>query len=202
MDAVVALNGVGTCLSLLVLVRIGLLPRTSFRPGRRTLAWWLNSAPFWLAGTGLLAVLSGIASPYLQRGGAASAVSSALGLAAAASALAVMGRALAAHERPPALWHQPDDVPEHLVTSGPYARVRHPLYAAFLLALIGCVLAAPHWSTLLGLGFAAYRLNGTAAAEEARFLASGLGARYASYARVAGRFLPRLRGAAIPRRTG
>ena len=199
MSAGQGINAAAICLSIVVLVRIGLLPRTFFRPGRRTVAWWLNSAPFWVAGSGLLAVLLGVASPDLELGGAASVGSSLLAAAAAAAALSLMRRTLAAHEQPLALWHQPDDVPSHLVTTGPYAWVRHPFYAAFLLALLGCLLAAPHWSTLAALGFGAHRLNGTAAAEEARFLGSGLGARYAAYARETGRFVPRLGGGTLRR---
>ena len=180
-------------LSLAVLVRIGLLPRTDFRPGRRTLAWWLNALPFWLAGTGLVAVLLGVASPWGGEGGRGVAVRLVMACVAAVSAFWLIGRTSAAHERRPALWHQPNDVPDRLVTTGPYARIRHPFYAAFLVALSGCVLAAPHVSTALAFALGAYRLNVTAAAEEARFRASEMGGRYASYALRTGRFLPRLR---------
>jgi protein-S-isoprenylcysteine O-methyltransferase Ste14 len=108
-----------------------------------------------------------------------------------AGALALGGYTLGTHRRRLALWHQDDDAPEHLVEEGPYARIRHPFYTSYLISLSGCVLAAPHGVTAAVLVFVAYRLNRTAAREEARFLASErFGARYRTYMRRTGRFLP------------
>ena len=83
-----------------------------------------------------------------------------------ASAQALMGYALGTHRRRLALWHQTDDAPEHIVTEGAYALVRHPFYTSYLLTLVGGVLAAPHLWTVVTLAYAFHRLNATAAREE------------------------------------
>jgi protein-S-isoprenylcysteine O-methyltransferase Ste14 len=84
----------------------------------------------------------------------------------------------------------------HLVTSGPYRYVRHPVYAAFTAIAAGTSLV-----------FRSYLLAGVAVvwvaatmwwvAAEERLLASaqGFGDDYRAYTKRTGRFLPRLRGA-------
>ena len=103
----------------------------------------------------------------------------------------LMSYTLGTHRRPLALWMQDDDEPCHLVTEGPYRRIRHPFYTSFILLLTGCALAVPHGLTLSMLIFVAYRLNKTAAREEARFLRSELASAYAEYMSGTGRFMPR-----------
>jgi protein-S-isoprenylcysteine O-methyltransferase Ste14 len=77
-----------------------------------------------------------------------------------------------------------------LVTNGPYAYVRHPLYTALFLGYLGTLLSLQSW-TLAG-GFApfiaAYLLF---AAEEERVMARRFGEEYSAYRRRTGRFLPR-----------
>ena len=86
------------------------------------------------------------------------------------------------------------DAPEHLVTAGPYAHIRHPLYVSYMLCWIAGVLASG-WSalliTVLAMGWLYRR---AALAEEAKFAASPLASDYARYAARAGRYLPRLFG--------
>jgi protein-S-isoprenylcysteine O-methyltransferase Ste14 len=79
------------------------------------------------------------------------------------------------------------------VTYGPYQRVRHPFYAAFLLAFAGAFLLAPQWGALSTLIYAFLTLNFTAANEERRLAGSRLGAEYQNYLRQTGRFWPRRR---------
>ena len=38
-----------------------------------------------------------------------------------------------------------------LITSGPYALVRHPIYTGLLLAIVGCALARGEWRGLLAI---------------------------------------------------
>jgi len=79
-----------------------------------------------------------------------------------------------------------------LVTAGPYRRVRHPLYTAFILLgiawflLTGNWLIGGTWLTAIVLGINT-RLN-----PEERMLLDEVGEVYARYQRQTGRFLPRL----------
>lgn len=84
------------------------------------------------------------------------------------------------------------DLPAHLTTGGPYARVRHPFYTAYALLWIGAALGAAGvvpWlvaAAMLALYVSAARM------EEAKFAASPLGHEYAHYRSRAGMFWPRL----------
>lgn len=83
------------------------------------------------------------------------------------------------------------DRPEHLVTDGPYAHVRNPLYVSYVLCWIAGMLATGQWPlgpTVVVLGWLYHR---AALAEEAKFAASPLAASYAAYASRTGRYLPR-----------
>ena len=82
------------------------------------------------------------------------------------------------------------DTPESLVTGGPYARLRHPFYLAYLLMFLAAALIAPGAGTIGALAYAAVVLNHTAAREERLLCASDLGDQYRAYAARTGRFLP------------
>ena len=80
----------------------------------------------------------------------------------------------------------------HLATGGPYARIRHPQYAGFLLVMVGFLLQWPTIPTLVMfpvLGFAYWRL----AIGEEREVGKAFGAKWAAYAAETPRFVPRLR---------
>jgi protein-S-isoprenylcysteine O-methyltransferase Ste14 len=83
-------------------------------------------------------------------------------------------------------------VPEHVQTGGPYALVRHPCYASYLLAFVGGAVAAgsPWLAPAVLAGALTYRR--AARDEEARFAQSPLAAAYGRYAARTGMFLPRL----------
>jgi protein-S-isoprenylcysteine O-methyltransferase Ste14 len=83
------------------------------------------------------------------------------------------------------------DVPAHLLTAGPFRLVRHPYYAAFLLAWVaGIVTTGEGWLVLpLVVMFGFY--NAAANHEEAKFAASPLAADYAAYRARTGKYLPR-----------
>jgi protein-S-isoprenylcysteine O-methyltransferase Ste14 len=170
---------------------IALLPRLFFRRGRLNLAWWLTAAPFGVAGAALFA--------HVVRQGAALHPAAGLGATVlAAGSILLIGVTLGSHAEPVSLWHQPDDAPRGLVTHGAYARIRHPFYAAFLLALGACALAAPGALTGVALAWAVVQLRRTALREERRLLASAAGTAYGEYMQRTGRFVPRLRAAARP----
>ena len=55
-----------------------------------------------------------------------------------------------------------------LVRSGPYARVRHPIYTGILLALVGTVVAIGEWRGLAALALALLAFAWKSRAEEER----------------------------------
>ncbi len=81
--------------------------------------------------------------------------------------------------------------PGHLQTGGPYALVRHPCYASYLLAFAAGAVAA--WTPWLVPALAAGALTYARAArqEEAAFLEGALAEEYRAYARRVGMFVPR-----------
>lgn len=166
------------------LAAIAALPHVFFRRGTLNLAWWLTAAPFLLAGIGVLGVAADLLAPW--RLGAAAPP---LALCLAPAAIALIAWAARSHAAPVSLWHQKDDAPASLTTTGAYARIRHPFYGAFLLVLSACVLAAPHPITLLALLWAVVRLTQTARREERR-LSAAFGDRYRAYMARTGRFFP------------
>ncbi len=78
-----------------------------------------------------------------------------------------------------------------LVRTGPYARVRHPIYSGLLLAISGTALAQGEWRGLVALAVVLTALSIKAKREEA-FLRGEFGSEFNEHARYAGLFLPRL----------
>ncbi|MCA9186344.1 MAG: isoprenylcysteine carboxylmethyltransferase family protein [Pirellulaceae bacterium] len=80
-----------------------------------------------------------------------------------------------------------------LLTTGPYAWVRHPMYTGLLLFLLGLLVVdwriwrIAAWGVLIAVLLAKLRI-------EERELAARFGERYASYRRNTGRLLPKRRG--------
>ena len=179
-----------TLVQLADLAAIGLLPRVFFRrDGRFNARWWLTAAPFFGAAALLVAAQVGFLVRLPLPGAAADAVALA-GLALAVLSIALIAYTLGTHTRPIALWHQYNDAPQHIVTHGAYARIRHPFYAAFLAGLAGVALYLPHWATFGVFVYALTALTVTARGEERRLLASPFGAEYREYMNRTGRFLP------------
>jgi protein-S-isoprenylcysteine O-methyltransferase Ste14 len=80
-----------------------------------------------------------------------------------------------------------------LADSGPYRRIRHPIYGGWLLMLLGSVLVVPHPAIAIGAVVTALGVALQARREE-RHMVDTFGDRYVRYAAHTGRFLPRLRG--------
>jgi protein-S-isoprenylcysteine O-methyltransferase Ste14 len=82
---------------------------------------------------------------------------------------------------------------EHkLVRSGPYARIRHPLYTGVLLAVLGTALVVGEVRGLLS--FLILLTNyGVKAKREERILSERFGVEFTAYVRITGFLLPRLR---------
>jgi protein-S-isoprenylcysteine O-methyltransferase Ste14 len=79
-----------------------------------------------------------------------------------------------------------------LATSGPYARIRHPQYVAFVMILLGFLL---QWPTLLTLAMFPVLLvmYGRLAVTEERDMRREFGAAYEAYAQATPRFIPHWR---------
>jgi protein-S-isoprenylcysteine O-methyltransferase Ste14 len=78
-----------------------------------------------------------------------------------------------------------------LATTGPYARVRHPQYVAFVLILFGFLLQWPTLLTLLMFPVLVW-MYGRLALREEEEVREEFGEAYLAYARGVPRFLPRL----------
>ena len=79
----------------------------------------------------------------------------------------------------------------NLITTGPYARVRHPIYALSSLLMLATVLAIPSPLMLLVAGIHLTLLQLEARREE-KYLATCHGEVYIEYLSRTGRFLPRI----------
>jgi protein-S-isoprenylcysteine O-methyltransferase Ste14 len=79
-----------------------------------------------------------------------------------------------------------------LIQSGPYARVRHPIYSGIFLAMLGTALFVGEWRALLGTAifFVGHWLK---ARREETLLATQFGAAYDEYRQRTGSLLPRFR---------
>ncbi len=78
-----------------------------------------------------------------------------------------------------------------LITTGPYAWVRHPFYDALALFIVGSALAAANWLILLT-GAAVFALIVVRTRKEEENLLIRYGDAYRSYFEQTGRFLPRM----------
>lgn len=84
------------------------------------------------------------------------------------------------------------DVPDALCDRGPYAHIRHPIYASYILAFLAVLVAMPTLITLAVFMFNAALFTHAALSDE-RGLASGtFAADYALYKKRTGMFLPRV----------
>jgi protein-S-isoprenylcysteine O-methyltransferase Ste14 len=77
-----------------------------------------------------------------------------------------------------------------LVTSGPYAYVRHPMYVGIVLLIIAVSLLAANWFLLLT-GLVTFTLLAIRSPIEERALEARFGDEYRAYVARTGKFLPR-----------
>lgn len=77
-----------------------------------------------------------------------------------------------------------------LITSGPYARVRHPMYTALFGSMVGLALASANLIVLLPRAFEILLLHSRIRREEAMMLEQ-FGPAYRAYSERTGRLLPR-----------
>jgi protein-S-isoprenylcysteine O-methyltransferase Ste14 len=179
---IVALFGASLCFASFLWAGV----RVFHHPGGQPLAiWGITLATGASVAAHLLALIAGFAVVPLRLAG---------GLGLYAASLALFWWALWTLRAQPLSYAFSEDAPAHLITTGPYRYVRHPLYSAYGLAWIaGIVVTGEPWLllTLLGMMFL-YVL--AARFEEAKFAASPLAGAYRAYSAGTGRFLPRLLG--------
>jgi protein-S-isoprenylcysteine O-methyltransferase Ste14 len=168
---------------------IGVLPRVFFKRGSFNSGWWLTAAPFFCCPVFLVAAALAGWHSWAGTGDPEITLATA-GLMFAGCSIALIFLTIGTHRVPLALWHQEDDAPASIVTYGAYARIRHPFYAAFLLAFLAAFTMFPHVGTALPFVYAAMQLNATAAREERRLAQSEFGAAYREYLTRTGRFFP------------
>lgn len=78
-----------------------------------------------------------------------------------------------------------------LVRSGPYAYIRHPIYAGLLLAVVGTAIVLGEWRGIAAITLIAIA-HGLKARIEEQFLISQFGEEYAHYREKTGFLIPRL----------
>jgi protein-S-isoprenylcysteine O-methyltransferase Ste14 len=172
---------------------IGALPFIFFKQGRFNLMWCVTSAPYVLCAAFLIesyvmgyhtrwdSILNVIAVPF------------------SVGSIALIFFTMGTHRVSLALWHQQNDAPHHIVTYGPYRRIRHPFYAAFLLALFGAFVFLPEAGTVFTFLYAGLILNFTAKKEEMRLKSSQFGSEYERYMQSTGRFCPKMQSGVVDR---
>ncbi len=84
-----------------------------------------------------------------------------------------------------------EDLPEHVVTWGPYRWIRHPFYAAYLLAWLGGAVAGAQPALLLSVAVMGALYVRAARLEEAKFRVSTVALAYSAYRARTGMILPR-----------
>lgn len=85
-----------------------------------------------------------------------------------------------------------EDEPTELITSGPFSRVRHPIYAISILMIWCTLLAVPGWPLLISASLHTVLMNLKARNEE-RWMVTAHGEAYVEYRRRTNRFIPAFR---------
>lgn len=151
----------------------------------------------WLAGVGFtVALLLGASAPVLALldvvepidaldGHGAHAVGTVL-------AVAGIGATLYAQIAMGSSWRIGVDPSERtdLVTTGPFALVRNPIFSAMLPTALGLVLIVPSWVAIVGFAGLFVAIEVQVRVAEEPYLLHAHGDRYAEYARRVGRFVP------------
>lgn len=150
------------------------------------------------AGNALFAVALGLflAAPVLQLAGVVEPIAVLDGRFGHAVGLALYGlglvATLVAQVAMGASWRIGVDESERteLVTTGPFALVRNPIFSAMFLAFLGLVLLAPNAVALVGFVVLVIAVELQVRFVEEPYLLRNHGARYAGYASRVGRFVP------------
>lgn len=153
----------------------------------------------WIAGVGFtVALLVGAAAPVLALLDVVEPISALETTAAhvAGLVLAVGGIGLTFYAQVAmgSSWRIGVDPGERttLVTSGPFALVRNPIFAAMLPTALGLTMLVPSWVAIVGLGGLVIALELQVRVVEEPYLLQVHGDSYAEYATQVGRFVPQV----------
>jgi protein-S-isoprenylcysteine O-methyltransferase Ste14 len=83
-------------------------------------------------------------------------------------------------------------VGHQLIRTGPYARMRHPIYSGLLLATLGTAIALGKWQGVVGLALVLIAYSVKARREES-MLGAQFGSAFDEHRRHTGFLIPRLR---------
>jgi protein-S-isoprenylcysteine O-methyltransferase Ste14 len=177
-------------------LRTVLQVRATGSTGFKGLSGRVGSAD-WFAGIlFVVALVVGLAAPVLALVGVADPIDAldvtAVHVAGAVLFVAGLAGTLAAQVAMGPSWRIGVDPGERteLVTSGPFALVRNPIFAAMLPTSLGLVLMVPSAVALIGLAALVAALELQVRVVEEPYLRRVHGAAYAQYAARAGRFVP------------
>jgi protein-S-isoprenylcysteine O-methyltransferase Ste14 len=153
----------------------------------------------WIAGVGFtLALLTGAAAPVLALLDLVEPIAAldtaAVHAAGVVLAVAGIGATFYAQVAMGTSWRIGVDPGERteLVTDGPFALVRNPIFAAMLPTAVGLTMLVPSWVALAGLVGLVAALELQVRVVEEPYLLRAHGAAYAAYAARVGRFVPGL----------
>lgn len=201
--AVVALILYGVYLVLAFGLRILIQLRRTGSTGFHGLGGRPGSAE-WIAGVGFtVALLVGAAAPVLALLDVVEPIAAldttAVHVAGLVLAVAGIGLTFYAQVAMGASWRIGVDPKERtqLVTTGPFALVRNPIFAAMLPTALGLAMLVPSWVALAGLAGLVAALELQVRVVEEPYLLQVHGSSYSTYAAQVGRFTPgigRLRG--------
>jgi protein-S-isoprenylcysteine O-methyltransferase Ste14 len=151
----------------------------------------------WIAGAGFVAAVAlGGAAPVLDLLGVVEPIgaldTAAIHLTGLAPAVGGIAATFYAQMAMGASWRIGVDPGEstRLVTAGPFAVVRNPIYAAMIPTAIGGVMLVPNWVSLAGLAGLGIALELQVRVVEEPHLRRRHGGAYAAYAAQVGRFVP------------
>lgn len=137
-------------------------------------------------------VFTSIHAYVLLGPGNVAALRGVIALAAYLLAFTLFWACIRANRRKPLTLAFSSDTPDHVMTDGPYRRIRHPFYTSYTLAWIAGVLATGQLWLMLSVIFMLIVYVSAAMSEERKFLRSALAERYVEYRKRTGMFLPRI----------
>ncbi|WAN70258.1 isoprenylcysteine carboxylmethyltransferase family protein [Moorena producens JHB] len=85
-----------------------------------------------------------------------------------------------------------DDLPNHIITTGPYKLIRNPFYTSYLLCVLAGVFVTNNLWLLITVVVIFVPYYQVARQEEGKFLASSFAADYKVYKENTGMFLPNI----------